>query len=171
MPAGDVLWNPLTGEKALVLESAEETGGERIVAEFAVERGGFVHGGDHVHDHVKEHFDVEEGEIAFNLDGEERVVGPGEQLTVEPGTWHRWWNAGQGEVRIRASVEPALRFQEMIAVFWGLCADGHTDSRGTPSPLYGALLAMRYRDEIRFRRPPQAVQRLLFPPLAAPASG
>jgi hypothetical protein len=33
--------------------------------------------------------------------------------------------------------------------------------------LLGALLATRYREEVRFRKPPQALQRLLFPPLAA----
>ncbi len=168
MPAaGDAVWNPLTGEKALLVESAEETRGARIVADFAVEAGGFVPGGEHVHDHIEEHFDVVEGRISFLVDGEQRTIGPGEQLTVAPGTWHRWWNAGEGEVRMRGRVEPALRFEEMILVVWGLCADGHTNADGQPSPLLGALLATRYRAEIRFRQPPEIVQRLLFPPLAA----
>ena len=35
------------------------------------------------------------------------------------------------------------------------------------SPLLGALVATRYRRELRYRQPPRAVQRLLFPPLAA----
>ena len=48
-----------------------------------------------------------------------------------------------------------------------ICADGHADAKGDPSPVAGALLAMRYREEMRFRRPPQAVQRVLLPPLAA----
>ena len=167
MRAGDVVWNPLTGEKALLLESRAETAGARIVADFAVERGGFVPGGEHVHDICAEHFDVQQGRITFIVDGEEKTLGPGEQMTVQPGSWHRWWNAGEDEVRIRARVEPALRFEEAIAVFWGLCADGHTDAKGTPSPLYGALLAVRYSDELRFRKPPQLVQRTLLPPLAA----
>ena len=167
MPAGDVVWNPLTGEKALLIESAAETNGARIVADFAVEEGGFVPGGEHVHDICAEHFDVQEGQIGFLVDGEERVAGPGDQVTVNPGSWHRWWNAGEGEVRIRARVEPALRFEEAILAIWGLCADGHTNAAGVPSPLYGALLATRYRDEIRFRKPPQLVQRIMLPPLAA----
>jgi hypothetical protein len=84
---------------------------------------------------------------------------------VQPGSWHRWWNPGRSEVRIRTRIEPALRFEEMIAILWGLCADGRTNAKGVPSPL-GALLATRYREEIRFRQPPQLVQRLLLPPLA-----
>jgi mannose-6-phosphate isomerase-like protein (cupin superfamily) len=165
--AGDVIWNPLTGEKAILVESAEESGGARIVADFAVEPGGFVPGGEHVHDHCVEHFEVRAGRITFLLDGEERTLGAGEQVTVPTGTWHRWWNAGDGEVLVRTRVEPALRFEQAILVLWGLCADGHTNAEGRPSPLLGALLATRYRRELRFRQPPDAVQRLIFPPLAA----
>lgn len=165
--AGDVLWNPLTGEKAIIVESAEETGGTRIVVDFAVEAGGFVPGGEHVHDHLAEHVELRAGRITFVLDGAERTLAAGEQITVAPGTWHRWWNAGEGEVQARVRIEPAMRFEEAILVLWGLCADGHTNAEGRPSPLLGALLATRYRPEIRFRQPPDAVQGLLFPPLAA----
>jgi mannose-6-phosphate isomerase-like protein (cupin superfamily) len=165
--SGDALWNPLTGEKAMLVESAEETDGARIVADFAVEGGGFVPGGEHVHDHCAEHFQVRAGRITFVLDGEERTLGAGEQVTVVPGTWHRWWNAAEGEVQARVRVEPAMRFEEAILVFWGLCADGHTNADGRPSPLFGAMVATRYRPEIRYRQTPDAVQRLLFPPLAA----
>ena len=49
---------------------------------------------------------------------------------------------------------------------WGLCADGHTSSKGTPSPLLGALMATRYKDEVRLRKPPAAVQKVVLPPLA-----
>jgi mannose-6-phosphate isomerase-like protein (cupin superfamily) len=169
MRAGDVVWNSLTGEKALFVEAAEETAGARIVADFAVEKGGFVPGGEHVHDHCAEHFEVRAGRISFLLDGEESMLGPGEAVTVEPGTWHRWWNPDDSEVVIRATVEPALHFQDALLVFWGLCSDGHTDDEGRPSPLLGALVATRYRDELRFRQPPDALQRFAFPPLAAVA--
>lgn len=167
MRAGDVIWNPLSGEKALLVESAEESDGARIVVDFAVEAGGFVPGGEHVHENCTEHFEVQEGSITFLLDGEERTLSAGEEAAVAPGTWHRWWNPGEGVVRIRVRIEPAMRFQEAILIAWGLCADGHTNAEGRPSPLLGALLATRYRSELRYRQPPDAVQRLLFPPLAA----
>ncbi len=169
MHAGDVVWNPLSGEKALIVQSAEESGGARLVADFAVEAGGFVPGGEHVHDHCTEHFEVRAGRIVFALDGQERTLEAGDQLAVAPGTPHRWWNDGEDEVQIRVRVEPALRFDEAILTVWGLCTDGHTDARGRPSPLLGALVATRYRREVRYRRPPDVVQRLLFPPLAAVA--
>jgi hypothetical protein len=134
---------------------------------LAVEAGGFVPGGEHVHDHLAEHVEVRAGRITFVLDGEERTLAVGEQLTVAPGTWHRWWNAGEGEVQARVRIEPAMRFEEAILVIWGLCADGHTNAEARPSTLLGALLATRYRREIRYRQPSDGVQRVLFPPLAA----
>src|SRR3954466_12547333 len=119
MRAGDVIWNPLTGEKAMLVESPDENGGARIVSDFAVERGGFVPGGEHVHDHCAEHFEVRSGQITFVLHGTERTLGAGDEATVEPGTWHHWWNSGEDEVQIRTRVQPALDFQEAIMVFWG----------------------------------------------------
>jgi mannose-6-phosphate isomerase-like protein (cupin superfamily) len=169
MRAGDVVWNPLTGEKALLIESAEESGGARVVVDFAVEEGRFVPGGAHAHDNCLEDFELLEGRITIVIDDEERTLGPGEQVTVQRGAMHRWWNSGEGQVLARVRIEPALRFQEAILVIWGLCADGHTNAEGRPSPLLGALFATRYRDEIRLREPPQLMQRILFPPLAAVA--
>ena len=167
MRADDVLWNPLTGEKALLVESADDTGGARIVVDFAVEAGGFVPGGEHVHDHCTEHLEVRSGRITFVVDGERRTLVAGDSITVAVGTWHRWFNAADHDVHLAVTVEPALRFEDAIAVIWGLCADGHTNAEGRPSPLFGALVATRFRREIRYRQPPDVVQRLLFPPLAA----
>jgi mannose-6-phosphate isomerase-like protein (cupin superfamily) len=167
MRAGDVVWNPLTGEKALLVEGADDSHGAHTIADVAVESGGFVPGGELCHDHAAEHFDVRAGRITLVLDGQERTLTSGEEALVAPGTWHRWWNPGEDEVLLRVRIEPALRFEEAILVLWGLCADGKTDAQGRPSPLLGALLATRYRDEIRFRQPPDAVQRLVFSPLAA----
>jgi mannose-6-phosphate isomerase-like protein (cupin superfamily) len=165
--AGDVIWNPLTGEKALLVESAAESDGARVVADFGVEAGGFVPGGVHMHDHCAEHLEIRAGRITFVIDGRQRAVGPGEHVTVAPGVWHEWWNASEDEVLVRVRIEPALHFEQAIMVIWGLCADGRTDQKGRPSPLLGALMATRFRPEIRYRRPPDAVQRLLFPALAA----
>jgi mannose-6-phosphate isomerase-like protein (cupin superfamily) len=167
MRAGDAVWNPLTGEKSLVVESATESGGARILVDFAVEAAGFVPGGEHVHDHCDEHLEVRAGRIACVLDGVQHTLRGGDEITFPRGSWHSWWNAGPDEVRIRARIEPALRFEQAILVLWGLCADGRTDAQGRPSPLLGALLATRFRRELRFRQPPAAVQRLLFGPLAA----
>jgi hypothetical protein len=68
------------------------------------------------------------------IDHQERTLGSGEQVTIPRGAMHRWWNSGEGQVLARVRLEPALRFQEAILVLWGLCADGHANAKGMPSP-------------------------------------
>jgi quercetin dioxygenase-like cupin family protein len=169
MRRGDAAWNPVSGEKVLVVESAEETAGRRLVLDLGVEPGGFLPGGEHVHDHLTERFHVERGHLAFASAGERRLLGPGDELSVAPGAWHTWDHAGAEEVRLRVTIEPALDVEEAVLVAWGLSADGHANRKGLPSPLLAALLARRYRHIVRYRRPPQLLQRLLLPPLAAVA--
>jgi hypothetical protein len=48
----------LTGEKGHAGRVAADSGGTRIVADPAVVAGGFVPGGEHVHDHLAEHVEV-----------------------------------------------------------------------------------------------------------------
>jgi mannose-6-phosphate isomerase-like protein (cupin superfamily) len=69
-----------------------------VVVDFAVEEGGFVPAGEHVHDNCSEHFEVLEGRLTFVVNEEERTLALGEQATVSPGAAHRWWYAGEGEV-------------------------------------------------------------------------
>jgi quercetin dioxygenase-like cupin family protein len=166
--AGDVIWNPLSGEKAMVVASAEETGGAYIESVFRVEPGGFLPGGAHYHDHQSETFTVQRGRMGLSVEGRSAVLEEGETAVVEPGTLHAWSNATEGdEIEVRVRIEPALDFELLIAAIWGLCADGLTDARGNPDPLRGALIAQRFEREYRAARPPRAVQRLLFPALAA----
>lgn len=166
MRAGDAVWNPLTGEKALVLEGSEDTDGRYLLAKLAVEAGGFVSGGEHVHDHQREVFEVRAGTMAIRIEGEQRRIGPGETVAVEPGTPHEWWNAGADEIEVTTRIEPTLDFETAIATIWGLCADGRTDSKGRPSPLQGAVLAERFSREIRFASPPRWLQALTVPAIA-----
>jgi mannose-6-phosphate isomerase-like protein (cupin superfamily) len=120
----------------MIVESAAESDGTRIVADLAVEAGGSVPGGEHVHDHLAEHVEVRAGRVTFVLDSGERTLAAGEQLTVVPGTWHRWWNAGQDEVQVRVRIEPAMRFEEAIS------SSGDCAPMGTRRPR-GLLAAVR----------------------------
>ena len=53
----------------------------------------------HVHPHETERFEVLAGRLGVEVDGERRYAGRGEVVVVEPGTPHRFWNAGDAEVR------------------------------------------------------------------------
>lgn len=174
-PVGAWFHNPATGElgRLAVLEPA----GRRLEVDLWLQPGAAV-ARAHVHDHAIERFAVREGVVGFQISGEDHEVRAGAaQVEVPAGVAHDWWNAGDGIALVRVEVEavasapgrPAARFISMIEAIWGLGALGRVNDAGLPDPLWLAAIAHEYRDVIRFVRPPAAVQRALFGPLAAVA--
>lgn len=163
--AGDVLENPVTGERAVVRVGTAESSGELLVADLYVRPGGAVMD-EHVHPAIEESFTVVRGHLGYRLDGREGVAGPGERLHVPRGTVHDWWNAGEEEAQVLVETSPAARFEEMIRNAFGLARSGKTDAKGRLHLLQAALFAREFDDVIRFTKPPRPVQRLLFGALA-----
>ena len=90
---GDMIENPVTGERMLFLETSADTNGEYVLVEVTVQPNGFV-AAAHTHPYQTERFEIESGTIAFKLDGKEIVAGPGETVVVPPKSSHKFWNAG-----------------------------------------------------------------------------
>jgi hypothetical protein len=79
-----------------------------------------------------------------------------------------WWNDGQQDAIARVEITPSERFVHLIETLFGLAREGHVNKRGMPHPLQLALalITTEFADVIVFRRPPAAVQRVLFGALA-----
>jgi quercetin dioxygenase-like cupin family protein len=163
--AGDVVENPVTGERSVVRIGTEETGGELVVVDLHIRPGGAVMG-EHVHPVIEERFTVFRGQVGFRLSGRVATAVPGVTLVAAPGVAHDWWNAGPEEALVRVEVRPAARFEAFIANAFGLAQDGKVNRRGMPNLLQLALLAREFDDVVRFTRPPRVVQRVLFGLLA-----
>jgi quercetin dioxygenase-like cupin family protein len=170
---GSWFHNPATGEIARL--GAADADGRRIEVDLWLQPGAAVPRA-HLHDHFIERFEVREGEVGFQVAGEERGVRAGDGVVEVPaGTVHDWWNAGDGIARVGVEVEatsaapgrPAARFISMIEAIWSLGALGRVNAKGLPDPLWLAAIAREYRDAIRFVAPPAAVQAVIFAPLAA----
>lgn len=159
--AGESIENPCTGERGVLIKAPWEGNDRSLEADLFVQPGGAVVG-EHVHRNFDERFTVRAGRIAFRLDGEESVAGPGEVVEIPRGHWHDWWNAGEDEAAARVWVSDGDRFLQMIETLFGLARDGHTNSKGLPDPLQLAMFATEFRDVMTLRRPPAAVQSLVF---------
>jgi len=162
---GDLIENPITGERGIVRIGTVETGGAFGAIDLYIRPGGAVVG-EHWHPATDERFTVLRGRVSFRLGGQERTAEPGSEIHVPAGVRHDWWNAGDVEAFVRVEVRPAARFEAMILNLFGLAQDGRTNARGLPNPLQLALLLREFRDVIRFTRPPQVVQSVLFALLA-----
>jgi mannose-6-phosphate isomerase-like protein (cupin superfamily) len=156
---GDVIENPVTGERLLFLETSRETGGEYVLVECTVQPNGFV-AAAHMHPHQTERFEIESGTVAFKLDGEEIVAGPGETVIVPAGSAHKFWNAGETEAVFVTEVRPALQFERLLETMFALANDGKTNKKGMPNPLRLAVIANAHFDDVRLPFPPAWMQRL-----------
>jgi len=162
---GEVFENPVTGERATILELPDENPEGRATAELTALVGARV-AGEHVHPAIVERFTVLEGQLTVKRDGQTSILSEGETGVVEAGVWHDWWNASDCNARVRVEVTPGERFAHMIETLFGLARLGYTNDKGMPHPLQLAVFAQEFSDVIVFRRPPPGVQRAIFGALA-----
>ena len=162
---GDVLENPVTGERVVIRIGSAETAGARGLVDLYIRPDGAVVG-EHWHPAMEECFTVLRGRVGFRLAGRQEIAEPGREIHVPAGMPHDWWNAGDEEARVRVEIRSAARFEALILNLFGLAQDGKTNARGLPNLLQLALLAREFSDVIRFTRPPPIIQSLLFAVLA-----
>jgi quercetin dioxygenase-like cupin family protein len=162
---GEVWENPVTRERATILELPHRNPDGRVVAELIALVGARVVG-EHRHPALVERFTVLEGELTVKRDGQTSILREGDSAVVEPGVWHDWWNAGDRDARVRVEITPGERFAHMIETLFGLARLGHTNAKGMPGPLQLALFAREFSDVFVLRSPPPSVQGALFGALA-----
>lgn len=95
----------------------------------------------HFHPAQRELFEVEQGEMLYIVDGEDRRVAAGESLELPAGAVHKARNASASEPSVvRWETRPALRSESFFATVAMLRDAG---------ALERALLAQEYRDVFR----------------------
>jgi quercetin dioxygenase-like cupin family protein len=158
---GEVWENPVTGERATILELPYKNSEGRATAELTALVGARVVG-EHFHPALVERFTVLEGELTLKREGQTSVLREGESAVIDAGVWHDWWNASDRDARARVEITPGERFAHMVETFYGLARLGHVNSKGMPSPLQLALVGQEFSDVVVFRKPPVALQRAIF---------
>jgi quercetin dioxygenase-like cupin family protein len=156
---GDVIENPVTGERLAFRKTSRETGGKEVVIETFVQPNGFV-AAAHVHPSQEEQFEILRGSVGFKIAGKRRIAGPGQRLTVPAGTPHKFWNAGDDEAHFVCEIRPALQFEQLIETMFSLAADGKTNRKGMPNLLRLAVIANAHFDTVRLPFPPAFMQRV-----------
>ncbi len=155
---GAVIENPVTGERLRFLETSQETNGEYVLVECTVQPSGFV-AAAHVHPRQTEHFEIEAGVLGFRVDGNDVLARAGDTIVVEPGSAHKFWNAGDTEARFVCEVRPALQFERLLETMFALANDGRTNRNGMPNPLRLAVIANAHFEDVRLPFPPAWLQK------------
>jgi mannose-6-phosphate isomerase-like protein (cupin superfamily) len=96
----------------------------------------------HVHPAQEERFEVLSGHLTAVVAGSERVLGPGDELQIPPGTPHKMWNASAEPAAASWRTRPAGRTAD-----WFRAID-RLGSGGTPNPPLPAMAKelTRYSD-------------------------
>ena len=162
---GEVWENPVTRERATILERPWDNPAGRGTAELTALVGARVMG-EHRHPALVEQFTVLEGELTVKRDGQTSILRRGETAVIEPGVWHDWWNAGDRDARVRVEVTPGERFRAHDRDLLRPRAARAHRRQGHAVSAAAALTAREFSDVIVFRSPPLAVQRALFGALA-----
>ena len=164
--AGDVLENPVSGDRLLFLRTAAESGGEVLEYELDfVPRGFAVR--DHLHSRQEERHEVLEGSLGMVVAGAERRLGPGDVETVPAATRHRIFATQEAPIRARFALRPALESEVLLETLFGLARDGKVGASGDPSLLQLAVIFDEFAELGRPVKPPPATQKAIFAPLAA----
>lgn len=160
--AGDIIENPITGQRLVFLANGGDGADDVFRAEGVFPPGGFA-GVEHIHPFQDEHFDVLAGTAAFTVDDEERTLGAGEAVDVSSGARHTFWNAGDDEMRVLFEFRPALegtaRFYE---IYFGFAQEARVKRNAMPGLLDIATVWPETAEHAVLAKPPAWVQHALF---------
>jgi len=161
----EVIDNPVAGQEFRLLERDSDTDGEFLRADLRY-RADAVRFAEHVHPRQDETFKLLSGELIVSLDGDERSLDPGEQVTLPADVPHSHGNASGTETRVLWEARPPMVAETLIRMLAATAREGKTDASGTPNVLAMAVFADTYPDLIYLASPPIAVQKALFKLLA-----
>src|SRR5215471_12698747 len=104
---GEVWDNPVTGERATILERPWDNPAGRGTGELTALVGARVMG-EHRHPTLVEKFTVLEGELTVKCNGKTSILSQSETTIIERNVWHDWWNASERDARVRVEVWRAV---------------------------------------------------------------
>jgi quercetin dioxygenase-like cupin family protein len=154
--AGQVLDNPISGERITFRKTAADTDGELLAVDLGLRPDGHVPGA-HVHPTQEERFEIVTGTMKFQKGLKIIMARAGDTVVIPPGTVHRFENAGDGPAHARVEVRPALRMEELFETTVALAERGERTPAGRPirSTWHCSCESSTQRSELRsFPRPP-----------------
>jgi mannose-6-phosphate isomerase-like protein (cupin superfamily) len=104
----------------------------------------------HRHPTQTESFEVLDGSFELMVDGDWRVLQPGETASVPAGIVHTFRNRSAGTVTVHSTHAPAGRFEQFIEHISKLLpARGITSGKDPRVPIYLSMVLLEYPETIR----------------------
>lgn len=108
-----------------------------------------------------ETFEVLEGELTLTVEGEDRTLGPGAELTVQPGRTHSFRNDAHEFVSVVVKLSSMIDYEAQVTLF-GMDHDGKLGAGGRPPLLHAAAMTAAMREHTVFTPVPRPVMLALW---------
>ena len=112
----------------------------------------------HWHPEQDEHFEVLEGRVRTRVEGDQRDLGPGEEIDIPRRSVHQMWNPGSEPARVLWRTSPGGRTEHWFRAIDRLHREGRVGGNGMPGPLAFGVLLTEYRDVFRLAGPDPVIR-------------
>ena len=119
---------------------------------------------EHIHTSLPENFFVAEGTLSLLVNGEKKLLRPGESLLVGPGTPHKPFNETDSRVVVRTPLTPECALPERFTVFLTQAYGFFDESESNSQPPKVLLQMSRFSPnyELWLASPPVPLQKAFF---------
>ncbi|MBI4790835.1 MAG: cupin domain-containing protein [Chloroflexi bacterium] len=146
---GQMIENPVTGQRILFLTCAKENGGTRWEVEWFIKPHQGKFPPEHFHPVFSERFEILSGAARYKLNGQEHSARPGDTIHIPKGSTHMHpWSVSDEELHMRQNFEldePNVKLisgsEEFFESLFALARDGKVGKDGLPNLLQFAVLA------------------------------
>lgn len=140
---GQILTDPTNQNVYEFIETAADTGGERVVMKATIKQNGrYVP--NHMHVLQDETFEVVSGKLTVLKNGKLSVLGAGEKIVLPRNVPHNHYNNDDVPLTYIQTMTPALDFDYLVENLVGLAADGK--SKNGNYGLVQELVTLKYLD-------------------------
>ncbi len=162
-PRERTIENPVIGDRVTFVNTTAETQGAYLLEQIELA----PHGGNALHYHLTftERFEVLDGRLHIELDGQQLILGPGESAFVPLKAQHRFYSTSETPVTFRVELRPARQFEDALRIAYGLARDGRTTAQSVPKNIW-ELAVLFQMAETYLPGLPLRVQQRLFGTLA-----
>ena len=119
---------------------------------------------EHIHTSLPENFIVTEGTLSLLVNGEKKILRPGESLLVNPGTPHKPFNETDSRVVIKPPLTPEYALTEEFTVFltqaYGFFNESESNTQLPKALLQMSRFSPKY--ELWLDSPPVPLQKAFY---------
>lgn len=115
----------------------------------------------HVHHQQHESLHILEGKMGVQIEGEEPYfLYKGDSATFHSGIAHRFWNAGDTQLRCSGEIWPPHNIEYFLSEIY---RSSRQNRKGVPAPFDAAYLLRKYATEFDMLGIPTFVKKVIFP--------